>query len=169
MLGAINLKLKNMTKRAKPKVCEITGKWLKNGARAKSGLNKALLGVGLYQFEQLLTYKMRMADKPLFKVAPHHTSQECAHCGHIHPSNRITQSDFKCQACGHSDNADHNAAVVIRKRAINLILNSGTELAGTHKNVLKLRASVEKSANSCKTLKAKALGATSGLSKKKAA
>ena len=164
-----DLKLKNMTKRAKPKICEITGKWLQNGARAKSGLNKALLGVGLYQFEQFLSYKMAAANKPLLKVAPHHTSQECAHCGHIHPSNRISQSDFKCQSCGHADNADHNAALVIRKRAINLILNSGTELAGTHKIVLKLRASVEKSANSCKTLKAKALGATSGLSKKKAA
>lgn len=35
-----NLKLKNMTKRAKAKRSEETGKWLKNGARAKSGLNK---------------------------------------------------------------------------------------------------------------------------------
>jgi len=164
-----DLKLKNMTKAAKPKVCEITGKWLKNGARAKSGLNRALLGVGLYQFEQFLTYKMKMADKPLFKVAPHHTSQECAHCGHIHPSNRLTQSGFKCQSCGHADNADHNAALVIRKRAINLILDSGTELAGTNKNVLKLRASAERSANSGKTLKAKALGAGRCLLKKKAA
>ncbi len=37
---------------------------------------------------------------------------------------------FSCGHCGHIDNADRNAAIVIKKRAINLILNSGTELAG---------------------------------------
>ena len=36
---------------------------------------------------------------------------------------------FYCENCGHSDNADHNAAKVIKKRAINLIINSGTELS----------------------------------------
>ena len=36
---------------------------------------------------------------------------------------------FLCERCGHSDNADRNAALVIKKRAINLILDSGTELS----------------------------------------
>src|SRR5690606_14308177 len=89
-----NLKLKNMTKRAKARQCEKTGKWLKNGATAKSGLNKSILNVALGRFESLLTYKMEKACKPLFKVAPHHTSQECAYCGYTHPGNRLTQSDF---------------------------------------------------------------------------
>tara|TARA_B100000287_G_scaffold387813_1_gene396646 strand:+ start:444 stop:1814 length:1371 start_codon:yes stop_codon:yes gene_type:complete len=134
-----DLKLNNMTRSPKAKVCSITGKWEKNGARAKAGLNRALLGVGLGQFEQFLSYKMAMANKPLFKVSPHHTSQECANCGHTHPSNRLSQCNFKCVSCGHTDNADHNAALVIRKRAVNLILNSGTELTGAHGNVLRLR------------------------------
>ena len=92
-----------------------------------------------------------------------HTSQECACCGHIHPGNRKTQSDFECLACGHQDNADHNAAIVIRKRAINLILHSGTELVGTSKNVLQPRPN----ANPRKTLAAKAVNARGCLSKKK--
>lgn len=116
-------------------------------------------------FETLLKYKMEKACKPLFKVAPHHTSQECACCGYTHPGNRKTRAGFKCLSCGHADNADHNAALVIRKRAIQLIKDSGTELAGTDKNVLQLRAS----ANSRKTSSAKAGAATNCLSKKKAA
>lgn len=160
-----DLKLKNMTRKPKAKVCSITGKWEKNGAKAKVGLNRAILGVGLGQFEQFLSYKMAMANKPLFKVSPHHTSQECANCGHTHPSNRISQSDFKCVSCGHLDNADHNAALVIRKRAVNLIMNSGTELVGTHKNVLRLRAN----ANPSKTTTEKSKVAVGCMPKKKAA
>ena len=57
------------------------------------------------------------------------TSQECADCSHIHPDNRKSQELFKCENCGHTDNADKNAAEVIKKRAIKLILNSGTELS----------------------------------------
>jgi putative transposase len=36
---------------------------------------------------------------------------------------------FICERCGYTDNADHNAAKVIKKRAIKLILHSGTELS----------------------------------------
>ena len=160
-----DLKLKNMTRRPKAKLCSISGKWENNGAKAKAGLNRAMLGVGLGQFEQFLSYKMAMANKPLFKVSPHHTSQECANCGHTHPSNRLNQSAFKCVSCGHTDNADHNAALVIRKRAVNLLKNSGTELVGTHKNVLRLRTN----ANPSKTTAEKSKVAVGCTSKKKAA
>lgn len=160
-----NLKLKNMTKRPKAKQCEKTGKWIKNGASAKSSLNKAILNVSLGRFEVLLKYKMEKACKPLFKVAPHHTSQECACCGYTHPDNRENQSDFKCKSCGHQDNADHNAAIVIRKRAIKLILDSGTELVGTDKNILQSRTN----ANSRKSRGAKVPVATNCLSKEKIA
>jgi putative transposase len=131
-----DLKLKNMTRRAKAKQCPETGRWLKNGATAKAGLNRAILNVGLGRFEVLLRYKMAKAGKALFKVAPHHTSQECACCGHIHPGNRKNQADFRCTRCHFTANADFNAALVIRKRAITLIKHSGTELAGTQGNVL---------------------------------
>jgi putative transposase len=159
-----NLKLRNMTRRPKARQDEY-GRWTKNGASAKSGLNKAVLGVALGRFEVLLKYKMEKAGKPLFKVAAHHTSQECACCGHIHPGNRKTQADFECLSCGHQDNADHNAALVIRKRAINLILHSGTELVGADKNVLQPGAS----ANPCKPRVARAVRAKGCLSKKKVA
>ncbi|WP_158650727.1 zinc ribbon domain-containing protein, partial [Acinetobacter indicus] len=53
-------------------------------------------------------------------------------CGHTHPDNRKSQDKFKCVSCGHIDNADHNASVVIKNRAINLILDSGTLLDDNH-------------------------------------
>ena len=34
-----------------------------------------------------------------------------------------------CGHCGNTDNADNNASLVIKKRAINLILNTGTVLS----------------------------------------
>jgi hypothetical protein len=41
-----DLNLKGMSKRAKAKRDEVTGKWLRNGAAQKSGINKALANAG---------------------------------------------------------------------------------------------------------------------------
>ncbi len=100
-----------------------------NQARAKAGLTRNILDKNWYKLEAYTQYKAQKAGKAFFKVAPNHTSQECAHCHHIHPNNRKTQSKFHCENCGHTDNADYNAAKVIQWRAIQLILNSGTELS----------------------------------------
>jgi len=123
-----DLKTKQMTKRAKAKQDE-SGKWLKNGAAAKSGLNRAILNVGWHRFEEFLKYKANRAGKAWFKVLAYQTSQECGACAYTHPGNRKSQELFLCGSCGHTDNADHNAAEVIKKRAISLISNSGSELS----------------------------------------
>lgn len=124
-----DLKTAQMTKRSKPKKDEKTGKWLKNKRKSKSGLNRSILDKGWNQFENYIKYKAYRAGKAVFKVPAHHTSQECADCGHTHPDNRKKQDLFCCVSCGHTVNADQNAAEVIKKRAINLILDSGTELS----------------------------------------
>ena len=38
------------------------------------------------------------------------SSDFCPECGHCSPENRKTQARFRCQECGHTDNADANAA-----------------------------------------------------------
>ena len=43
-------------------------------------------------------------------VSPFYTSQMCSSCGHRDKRNRLDQEHFKCQKCGHTDNADTNAA-----------------------------------------------------------
>jgi len=118
-----------MTKKPKAQSCESGKGWEKNKRRAKTGLNKSILDKGWHQLEVFLDYKASDAGKALFKVSAHYTSQECADCGHTHPNNRKSQKVFSCGCCGHSGNADENAAEVIKKRAINLILDSGTELS----------------------------------------
>jgi putative transposase len=124
-----DLQTAQMTRAPKPKKDEKTGKWLQNRASSKAGLNQSILDKSWHQLETYLIYKATKAGKAWFKVSAHYTSQECADCGHTHPNNRKSQKAFCCEHCGHSDKADHNAAKVIKKRAINLILNSGTELS----------------------------------------
>lgn len=119
-----NLSTKNMTKSASGTM-ENPGK----NVAAKSGLNREILKVGWHQIETFLTYKAIKNGKIVFKVAPNHTSQECSHCGHTHADNRLEQSKFDCVQCGFTANADTNASQVIQKRAIKLILDSGTELS----------------------------------------
>jgi putative transposase len=104
------------------------------------------------------------AGKLVIKVSAHHTSQECADCRHIHPDNRPSQAVFACQVCDHRDNADNNAAKIIKKRAIKLIRDSGTELS--ERGVLRRRTDTGQGAGN-KTRKANACRAAGDeLSKK---
>lgn len=115
------LKVKNMTKKAKPKQDE-QGCWLRNGAAAKSGLNKAILASTWGQTKVFLQYKARRQGKLVIEVPAFYSSQECGACGHIHKDNRVSQSEFVCQSCGHTDHADHNAAKVIAGRGVKQLL-----------------------------------------------
>ena len=115
------LKVKNMTKKAKPKQDE-QGRWLRNGAAAKSGLNKAILASAWGQTKVYLQYKARRQGKLVIEVPAFYSSQECGPCGHIHQDNRVSQSEFVCQSCGHTDHADHNAAKVIAGRGVRQLL-----------------------------------------------
>ena len=79
--------------------------------------------------ETYTKYKSYRAGKAVFKIPSPTTSQECAKCGHTHPDNRKTQDKFVCVSCGYTDNADRNASLVIKKRAIKLIKHTGTVLS----------------------------------------
>ncbi len=116
------LKVQNMTKRAKPKQDE-NGRWIRNGAAAKSGLNNAILASTWGKTKEFLSYKARRSGKLVIEVPAFYSSQECAACGHTHSDNRVSQSEFVCQSCNHTDHADHNAAAVIAKRGVRLVLS----------------------------------------------
>jgi IS605 OrfB family transposase len=83
-------------------------------------------GWAFAQLRSFTEYKSRLAGIPVVLVDPKHTSQECSACGHISRSNRRTQALFSCRACGFEANADFNAALNIRSRA----LVSAPEVAG---------------------------------------
>ena len=122
------LRVSSMTRKPKAKQ-DVQGRYVSNKAKQKAGLNKSILNVGWYIIETYTKYKAYQAGKAVFKVNPAYTSQECAKCGHTHPDNRRTQDLFVCGNCGNTDNADNNASLVIKKRAINLILDTGTVLS----------------------------------------
>ena len=112
-----DLKLKNMTTAPAPQQ-DAAGRYTRNGAAAKAGLNRALLSCSLGQVSQFLTYKAARRNKLVLKVPAQHSSNECAECGHITSENRLSQAQFHCVSCGHRDNADHNAYCVIKSRGI---------------------------------------------------
>jgi putative transposase len=107
------LNVKNMTKSAKGTE-EKPGK----NVRAKSGLNRSILKNGWGMFFEMLDYKTARRGGRLVKVSPEYTSQTCNVCGHVSKENRKSQSRFKCEACGHTANADINAAKNIRDRGM---------------------------------------------------
>ncbi len=107
-----NLKIMNMTKRAKPKQDE-DGKFLPNGQAQKSGLNKSIFDCGRGMFRQMLSYKTEV-----FSVPSQDTSITCRMCDNKDAKNRVSQSIFKCTntSCGHTENADTHAAKYIKRR-----------------------------------------------------
>jgi putative transposase len=127
--GVEDLKIKNMTKAPAPQPDENNpGHFLPNQAQAKAGLNKKILHSAWGLIVRYLTYKANQAGKIFIRVPPQFSSQECAmpNCGHVHPDNRQTQNQFVCQKCGHTANADQNAAEVIKKRAVEQVLKQIT-------------------------------------------
>ena len=116
------LGVQRMTRRPKAKQDE-QGRWLKNNACAKAGLNRAILASAWGKTKEFSAYKAQRAGKLSLEVPAHHSSQECAVCGHTHPDNRPSQAEFVCQRCGNRDHADHNASKVIKKRGVLTILS----------------------------------------------
>lgn len=145
------LKTSRMTRKPKAKQDE-QGRYISNKAKQKAGLNKSILNVGWHTIETYTKYKAYQAGKAVFKIPAPYTSQECAKCGHTHPDNRKSQSSFVCGNCGNTDNADHNASMVIKKRAINLIIDTGTVLSDD--GVLRLKSDSGRGGNR-KTSRAK--------------
>ena len=110
-----DLNIKNMTKSAKGDA-ESHGKNVKQ----KSGLNRVLLDLSAHEFYRQLEYKSNWYGRKFIKVNPRYTSQECSNCGHISKNNRKTQSEFTCESCGFSVNADENASQNILGRGFAL-------------------------------------------------
>jgi IS605 OrfB family transposase len=77
-----------------------------------------LSGWSFGQLYAFLAYKAQLAGIPVETVDPRNTSRICAECGHCSKSNRKSQSEFVCKACGHRAHADQNAARNIRARAL---------------------------------------------------
>jgi IS605 OrfB family transposase len=97
-----DLKIKNMVRSARGTV-DAPG----TNVRAKAGLNRCIHAAGWGRLVKRLEQK---AAGRVERIDPAYTSQTCNACGHCAAGNRESQAVFRCRACGHTDNADVNAA-----------------------------------------------------------
>ena len=81
--------------------------------RQKSSLNRVILDAGWREFRRQLEYKASWMNGIVIAVDPKNISRMCPVCGHTAKENRRTQADFICMACGHTGDADVNAAINI--------------------------------------------------------
>ena len=114
-----DLKVANMTKSSKGDA-DNPGKKVKQ----KSGLNRVILNVAPFRVRQMLNYKADKFGGSIIAVNPAYTSQICSECGHKSADNRKSQAVFQCVECGHTVNADTNAAINIKERGIDKLKGS---------------------------------------------
>jgi IS605 OrfB family transposase len=109
LIGVEDLRLVNMVRAAKGP-----------GAAQKRGLNRSLHTAALAQLATMIESKANIAGTGFVRVPAHHTSQQCNECPHIAPENRESQAVFRCTRCGHTANADTNAARNIEDAAVTI-------------------------------------------------
>lgn len=85
--------------------------------RAKKPQRRILHSWAFGDLQNKIDYKAKLAGVKVCYVNPRNTSQECRVCGHIEKANRKSRDVFRCLSCGHTADADVNAAKVISRRA----------------------------------------------------
>lgn len=110
-----DLKLKNLTRRAKPKI-DNDGVWLPNNQSAKSGLNKSMLDAALMQFIQVLKFVAWKLGKTVVEVNPKGTSQHCWNC--LNEVKKELKDRWHSCPCGEEGHRDDNSGKLIKKLGI---------------------------------------------------
>lgn len=132
-----DLRVANMTRSAKGTI-EQPG----TNVAQKAGLNRAILAQGWGECARMLDYKLAQRGGALVKVPAAYTSQTCARCGVVDPHSRRKQATFRCVGCGHTANADTNAAqnvlaagLVVTARGAHGVASRGDEPRTTRREL----------------------------------
>lgn len=96
-------------------------KGIRSQRRGKK-LNKWLSSWSFYQLQTFLKYKAEALGISVDYVDARYTSQKCSSCGYTSKDNRNKHS-FTCISCGHSENADTNAAKNIKQNYLISLLD----------------------------------------------
>jgi putative transposase len=86
--------------------------------KAKSRLNRAILGMAWSKAGRMLAYKASRYGGVFLEVPAAWSSRTCADCGQMTPGNRRSREWFRCLTCGHAAPADTNAARVLLARGL---------------------------------------------------
>ena len=84
--------------------------------------NRKVKFLGLSSLKQEVEHIARKYNIAVSTVQASYTSKMCPVCGCIEDENRPSQETFECVECGHTDNADFNAAKNIRNRVLVTVL-----------------------------------------------
>ena len=128
-----DLNIRGMSARCKPKKDE-SGKYIRNGQAAKSGLSKAILDASWGELKQKVRAVSEKAGAIFIEVNPRHTSQTCNCCGYVSPTNREGEK-FLCESCGQIDDADVQASKNILERGLQQLGISLPKLPVVHGKV----------------------------------
>jgi len=128
-----DLNIPAMKKRAKPK--KLKGRFVPNGQSAKRGLNRSISDASWGDLFSKIAWIAAKSGKPVVKVDPKFTSQECSACGHRSKDNRNGEK-FICEECGHIDHADTQASRTINRRAGLIFDSKVVKIGRTHPKCL---------------------------------
>ncbi len=73
-------------------------------------------GWAFLQLRSCVEYKAKLGGIPVIFVDPRNTSRTCPECSHCETSNRKSQAEFECKACGHKAHADLVGARNVRAK-----------------------------------------------------
>jgi|WetSurMetagenome_2_1015567.scaffolds.fasta_scaffold121049_1 putative transposase len=74
------------------------------------------------EFIRQLEYKSNWYGKSFVKVSPNYTSRDCSQCGHRHETKMVLSiRSWTCSQCGTDHDRDHNAAINILNRGLDLL------------------------------------------------
>ncbi|MCG8614532.1 MAG: zinc ribbon domain-containing protein, partial [Pseudomonadales bacterium] len=141
IIGLEDLNLKGMTKRAKPK--QDGRQFVKNKARAKSGLSRSLLNVALGRLGDYIEYKAVDYGKATVRVSAAYSSKTHYAC-RSRDTVRPNQATLICRRCGAEENADENAAKVVAQRTVTYIKeNAFADKAKSRKTIVRRKKKVD--------------------------
>jgi putative transposase len=123
-----DLNVAGMTSRPAPRPDpERPGHHLHNGARAKSGLNRAILDASPGELRRQMAYKCEWYGSKLVVAGPWFpSSKTCSGCQTVKAKLSLKERMFDCEACGLVIDRDHNAALNLAT-LVQHVADSGAE------------------------------------------
>ena len=108
-----DLDVKGLTKRMEP-IQDANGKYLRNGQKEKSAMNRAILDCGWLELRTMLEYKAEWAGKNISVIGRFDPStMMCSCCGKLNRGLTLADREWDC-TCGAHHDRDINAAVNIK-------------------------------------------------------
>ena len=102
---------------------------IRNHVHGSKKFNRMIASWAFRQLIDFINYKATRENIPVVFCDPRGTSKTCPKCGHSTRSNRPTQSQFRCVACGYQASADYVGACNITARGLYALVHGPSDMA----------------------------------------